>query len=334
MLLTPSVSYYFGLQSSNLRQQPNSKRFNISNLFPFNNIENIHLQKHKKSLHLFPPPNHNQLFIKQILYKKKIKILREILFQGASWREESSEKTRTHTPPATPPARRDLQTLRTARLGALTTPSLASLASPARLTIVETADSLGFTSSEAMSTDQIENEWGYCTRRNPRWSSEHLIRASPAPIDRHGFLSSANDVVLWEGEPRHRSLFSSECVSGDGLWGAESERFCQNQTNVICDGVCLFYNYFLVRERTGSSDGLTRGRCGGVWVVHGPPEIREIVLFRLLRNSVGLVQYSNYSKWNVIQSFLSFIHSFFYIIQKNKEERKSISLNLCRAEAF
>lgn len=48
---------------------------------------------------------------------------------------------RTYTPPATPPATRDLQTLRKAWLGALT-PSLASLASSARFTIVVTADSL------------------------------------------------------------------------------------------------------------------------------------------------------------------------------------------------
>jgi hypothetical protein len=56
---------------------------------------------------------------------------------------------RTHTPPATPPATRDLQILRRAGPGALT-PSRASLASSAKFTIVETADSLVFTSSEAI----------------------------------------------------------------------------------------------------------------------------------------------------------------------------------------
>ena len=63
-------------------------------------------------------------------------------------------KMKTHTPPATPPAMRDLQMLTKAWLGALT-PSLASLASSARFTIVETADSpvvLLTASSEAIKT--------------------------------------------------------------------------------------------------------------------------------------------------------------------------------------
>ena len=63
---------------------------------------------------------------------------------------------RTHTPPATPPATRDLQMLRIARLGALT-PSLASLASSAKFTIVVTADSLAFTSSDAIDRSPKEN---------------------------------------------------------------------------------------------------------------------------------------------------------------------------------
>lgn len=63
---------------------------------------------------------------------------------------EKRKRVRTYTPPATPPAIRDLQILMMAWLGALT-PSLANFASSARFTIVETAaDSVVFTSSDAI----------------------------------------------------------------------------------------------------------------------------------------------------------------------------------------
>ena len=66
-------------------------------------------------------------------------------------------KRETHTPPATPPAKRDLQMLRTAWLGALT-PSLANFASSARFTIVDTAaDSVLFTSSDAIDTQKSKS---------------------------------------------------------------------------------------------------------------------------------------------------------------------------------
>ena len=66
------------------------------------------------------------------------------------------KEMKTHTPPATPPATRDLQILRIAWLGALT-PSLASLASSAKLTMVVTADSLVCTSSDAIVQSPKEN---------------------------------------------------------------------------------------------------------------------------------------------------------------------------------
>jgi hypothetical protein len=66
---------------------------------------------------------------------------------------EASQEKGTHTPPATPPATSDLQMVRIWWPGALT-PSRASLASSARLTMVVTAVSpllLPTTSSDAIS---------------------------------------------------------------------------------------------------------------------------------------------------------------------------------------
>ena len=74
--------------------------------------------------------------------------------EGEGERERESE---TDTPPAMPPAARDLQMLRRAcRLGALT-PSLAILASSAKFTIVVTALSLLFptTSSDVIKKNLI-----------------------------------------------------------------------------------------------------------------------------------------------------------------------------------
>ena len=97
--------------------------------------------------------------------KKKKEREREIIQRNSTKNEYRSRKIteskqrkgkmKTHTPPATPPAMRDLQMLTKAWLGALT-PSLASLASSARFTIVETADSpvvLLTASSEAIKTE-------------------------------------------------------------------------------------------------------------------------------------------------------------------------------------
>lgn len=83
---------------------------------------------------------------------------------------------RTYTPPATPPATRDLQTLRKTWLGALT-PSLACFASSARLTIVVTADSLVVfptTSSDAISEPQKD-------RRNPRVADSRMAAIDGLP---------------------------------------------------------------------------------------------------------------------------------------------------------
>ena len=90
-----------------------------------------------------------------------------------SIREMKKEKKETDTPPATPPAKRDLQMLRTAWLGALT-PSLANFASSARFTIVDTAaDSVLFTSSDAIDTQKSKSlSYDYDYERSQMISSD------------------------------------------------------------------------------------------------------------------------------------------------------------------
>jgi hypothetical protein len=89
--------------------------------------------------------------------------------RGSSKITETKQRQnqRTHTPPATPPATSDLQMLRTAWPGAFT-PSLASFASSARFTIVDTADSLVV--FPTTSSDAIAETLGF--------------RGQNAPVDR------------------------------------------------------------------------------------------------------------------------------------------------------
>jgi hypothetical protein len=92
---------------------------------------------------------------------------------------EASQEKGTHTPPATPPATSDLQMVRIWWPGALT-PSRASLASSARLTMVVTAVSpllLPTTSSDAISpAGAAQEEVGGGRRVGPgfwrRWRRE------------------------------------------------------------------------------------------------------------------------------------------------------------------
>lgn len=107
------------------------------------------------------------------------------------------EKEKTHTPPATPPATSDLQMLSKAWLGALT-PSLASFASSARFTIVDTAESLVVfptTSSDAIA------------EKNPR------VQVQNVPVDR--FWRSTTSLSR-----------ESEYAYSEGTRSEGRERFC------------------------------------------------------------------------------------------------------------